>query len=468
MARQDIAGLLTGISSTQRPNPNASAADWRMQFGQQQAEKLGSAVRGVQSGLLGGAPVATPQEALQMGLGKLDLGTVEGLSSLARVQQLSGDIAGAAQTAARIKQMQDEIEQQKLKQQQAAAALASREDVADQVRAAGYGKIADAIVSEAGSGNKVALEGGIKLLTNLAQPPKKTILTVPEQLKVFRQEKLFEADVETVSDAATKAGDRFAQYAPIVAQMKELTDEVEFGAGSVPLATVNQTLHSLGSKLGLDVGILDPKADATLTYNSLSKRLKALLLEAQKGAISNLENTEITKNTANPSQTSNQAQALVNFLEASLESDLNRSASQRSWLEQTGSLTGFDTAWKKYTEDFPRTSGFTVDEDPLTKDKTVVANFEPVKENFNLFNQLYLPSKGKDPVFVTKEGKGMTVDKIKKEIINDQLEQMKKASNNPNWKPTKQQMALVELDARRNIGKLITLRLSNGTYMVTR
>ena len=42
MARQDIAGLLTGISSTQRPNPNASAADWRMQFGQQQAEKLGS------------------------------------------------------------------------------------------------------------------------------------------------------------------------------------------------------------------------------------------------------------------------------------------------------------------------------------------------------------------------------------------------------------------------------------------
>ena len=108
MARQDIAGLLTGISSTQKPNPNASAADWRMQFGQQQAGRLGSAVRGVQSGLLGGAPVATPQEALQMGLGKLDLGTVEGLSSLARVQQLSGDIAGAAQTAARIKQMQQE------------------------------------------------------------------------------------------------------------------------------------------------------------------------------------------------------------------------------------------------------------------------------------------------------------------------------------------------------------------------
>jgi len=462
MAKTDIAGLLTGVPSGGiDPMMGGNIAQQRLAFGAQQAQGLQRAARGLTGR-------STPAEQLQMAMAQLDMSNPDDLRKIAQIQQATGDLAGAAQTAARIKQMQDEIEQQKLKQQQAAAALASREDVADQVRAAGYGKIADAIVSEAGSGNKVALEGGIKLLTNLAQPPKKTILTPEEQLRVFRKEKLFEADVDRVADAGEKAGDRFAQYAPIVAQMKELTDEVEFGAGSVPLATVNQTLHSLGSKLGLDVGILDPKADATLTYNSLSKRLKALLLEAQKGAISNLENTEITKNTANPSQTSNQAQALVNFLEASLESDLNRSASQRSWLEQTGSLTGFDAAWKKYTEDFPRTSGFTVDEDPLTKDKTVVANFEPVKENFNLFNQLYLPSKGKDPVFVTKEGKGMTVDKIKKEIINDQLEQMKKASNNPNWKPTKQQMALVELDARKNIGKLITLRLSNGTYMVTR
>jgi hypothetical protein len=305
-------------------------------------------------------------------------------------------------------------------------------------------------------------------LTNLAQPPKKTILTPEEEFGLASRKSLFDADVKTVTGAAEKAGNRFTQYAPIVAQMKELTDQVEFGAGSVPLATVNQTLHSLGSKLGLDVGTLDPEADATLTYNSLSKRLKALLLEAQKGAISNLENTEITKNTANPSQTSNQAQALVNFLEAGLESDLNRSAAQRAWLEQTKSLTGFDAAWRQYVEDFPRTSGFTVDEDPLTKDKTVVSNFEMVKENFNLFNQLYLPSKGKAPVFVNKQGKGMTVDKIKKEIVQDRLNEMKKVSNNPNWKPTKQQKSLAELEARKNIGKLITLRISNGTYTVAK
>jgi hypothetical protein len=45
---------------------------------------------------------------------------------------------------------------------------------------------------------------------------------------------------------------------------------------------------------------------------------------------------------------------------------------------------------------------------------------------------------------------------------------MKKVSNNPNWKPTKQQKSLAELEARKNIGKLITLRISNGTYTVAK
>ncbi len=473
MARQDIAGLLTGISSTQQPVQQAVPGSPNF-YG----EFMAARGRGLQQGLggllRGGEP--SPQEKIQGAMFELNSPTdkagaakttqqqILDLTKLAQVQQMQGNPAAAAQTAAQVQQLKE----QALKVQQSKAALASRQDVAAQVRTAGYSKMADAIVSEAGSGNTVALEGGIKVLTNLAQAPKKTILTAEEEFDIASRTILYEADVETVTGAAEKAGDRFTQYAPIVAQMKELTDQVEFGAGSVPLATVNQTLHSLGSKLGLDVGTLDPEADATLTYNSLSKRLKALLLEAQKGAISNLENTEITKNTANPSQTSNQAQALVNFLEAGLESDLNRSAAQRAWLDQTKSLTGFDAAWRQYVEDFPRTSGFTVDEDPLTKDKTVVSNFEMVKENFNLFNQLYLPSKGKAPVFVNKQGKGMTVDKIKKEIVQDRLNEMKKVSNNPNWKPTKQQKSLAELEARKNIGKLITLRISNGTYTVTK
>jgi hypothetical protein len=62
----------------------------------------------------------------------------------------------------------------------------------------------------------------------------------------------------------------------------------------------------------------------------------------------------------------------------------------------------------------------------------------------------------------------MTVDKIKKEIVQDRLNEMKKVSNNPNWKPTKQQKSLAELEARKNIGKLITLRISNGTYTVAK
>lgn len=166
MARQDIAGLLTGISSTQRPNPNASAADWRMQFGQQQAGRLGSAVRGVQSGLLGGAPVATPQEALQMGLGKLDLGTVEGLSSLARVQQLSGDIAGAAQTAARIKQIEEQLALRKTRQQQA-------QEISTQLPEK-YSGLAQAVLNQVPG----SMEKAIDILGTLEEPPKGDVVNI--------------------------------------------------------------------------------------------------------------------------------------------------------------------------------------------------------------------------------------------------------------------------------------------------
>jgi hypothetical protein len=98
MARQDIAGLLTGISSTQRPNPNASAADWRMQFGQQQSEKMNQRLRGLTGRM-------STQEALGAGLAKLDLSTPEGLKTVAKLQQSTGNLAAAAKTAAAVREL---------------------------------------------------------------------------------------------------------------------------------------------------------------------------------------------------------------------------------------------------------------------------------------------------------------------------------------------------------------------------
>jgi len=97
MARQDIANMLTGMGGgSTRPNPNMSSSDWRMAFGAQQAQ-----------GLMNAAGTTSPQEAIQMGIGNLNLESVKGLQTLAQMQQIRGDMAGAAQTVSQIKAMQE-------------------------------------------------------------------------------------------------------------------------------------------------------------------------------------------------------------------------------------------------------------------------------------------------------------------------------------------------------------------------
>jgi hypothetical protein len=65
-----------------------------MAFGAQQGQNLSNAV---------GTP--SPEQAIQMGMGQLDLTSVKGLTTLAEMQQLRGDMAGAAKTASKIQAM---------------------------------------------------------------------------------------------------------------------------------------------------------------------------------------------------------------------------------------------------------------------------------------------------------------------------------------------------------------------------
>jgi hypothetical protein len=98
MARQDLVGLLTGVQSTQQPISATNPQDWRMQFGQRQSEKMNQRLRGLTGRM-------STQEALGAGLSQLDLSTPEGLRTVAKLQQSTGNLAGAAQTAARIQAM---------------------------------------------------------------------------------------------------------------------------------------------------------------------------------------------------------------------------------------------------------------------------------------------------------------------------------------------------------------------------
>ena len=115
MANRDLVGMLTGINSTQRPNPNASSDDWRMQFGEQQAQNLNVAT---------GKP--TPEQAIQMGMGKLNLNTVDGLKTMAQMQQLRGDMAGAAQTVSQIEKLKQK--ESNTKQRSSLIAMARAQD----------------------------------------------------------------------------------------------------------------------------------------------------------------------------------------------------------------------------------------------------------------------------------------------------------------------------------------------------
>lgn len=117
MARTDIARLLTGMPSD-RPDPlggGVSSEQQRLAFGSQRAKNL---QRGVQGLVSGGA--MTPSEQLQMAMAKLDLSKPEDLRKLASIQQATGDLTGAAQTAARIQAMkQADIEETRAKAREA-------------------------------------------------------------------------------------------------------------------------------------------------------------------------------------------------------------------------------------------------------------------------------------------------------------------------------------------------------------
>ena len=105
MARTDIAGLLTGMPSS-RPDPmgmGINSEQQRLAFGAQRAEGLQRGVRG----LMGG-DTRTPAEQLQMAMAQLDLSKPEDLRKLAGIQQATGDLTGAAKTAAALQQLSQE------------------------------------------------------------------------------------------------------------------------------------------------------------------------------------------------------------------------------------------------------------------------------------------------------------------------------------------------------------------------
>jgi hypothetical protein len=103
MARQDIAGLLTGISSTQQPvQPIPGTPGFRGQFGAARAQGLGAGVGGL---MRGGEP--STQERIQGAMSQLDVTNVGDLTKLAKVRLAAGDTVGAARIAKEINSIKE-------------------------------------------------------------------------------------------------------------------------------------------------------------------------------------------------------------------------------------------------------------------------------------------------------------------------------------------------------------------------
>ena len=135
MARTDIAGLLTGIPSG-GIDPNMSPQAQQIAMAQQAAQGLQSGARGLMASV-SGKPDATAmeratnrastEERLQAGMSQLDLTDVKDLLKLAKIQQARGDLAGAAQTAARIQQIKQlEVEETRAEAREKRAISAER------------------------------------------------------------------------------------------------------------------------------------------------------------------------------------------------------------------------------------------------------------------------------------------------------------------------------------------------------
>ena len=113
---KDLMRMLTEITPTQQPVAVPGTPGFRGMFGQQQAQRLQGSLGSLARG---GAPSA--QARMGQALAGLDLNKPEDLAKLAKIQQGTGDFAGAAKTAAKIKALRTEEAQASISGKQSRA-----------------------------------------------------------------------------------------------------------------------------------------------------------------------------------------------------------------------------------------------------------------------------------------------------------------------------------------------------------
>ncbi len=457
-------GLLTGVGSTQQPVQQAVPGSPNF-YG----EFMAARGRGLQQGLgrlaRGGEP--STQEQIQGAMFQLSSPTTDGvakdtatriadLTKLARVQQVQGNTAAAAQTAAQVQQLRE----QALKTEQAKKlalqvqsinpalakqivsqvpgsmeagleALQPKGERVNIVRGSDRRVIATAIEKPDGSlvsqstGQPITLSPGLGVSKTI--PGAGTTIQTGKSAEALRAELEGEMTLQQFRDQSKDLVARgkltkesYGKFMPVLETLEQLEASGAVGEGGAGAAFFADAANAMTTAMQ----IIDPNfkapvgATSKIQYESIAKMLKAKMTEMTKGAISDRENAEHNKYTTSINMPKAVRQSKINIDKATLESSMNKQSAEEQWFEKYRTTTGFNAAWKRYTEDFPRTAGAAlrnVTVDGKTK-KKLVDNFEMVEDNMRLFDRLYLGKKTSgSPVFTDGE-KRLSLQQVKDEL----------------------------------------------------
>jgi len=327
MARQDIAGLLTGMPQQQRPNPNMSSAEWRLAFGQQQSDNMARGLQGAVGGLMGTgmAGAASPQEQIQIAdlkaqerIGKLATSQDPAeLRQAAQLLQQRGDPAGAARALAQAKT----IEEQAIKAESAglrassmsqALKTAGHEDLAKQVELGdvdaykrglelispekGKTSIEDMVDPATGVTHKVLLssEGVVLRTVGVSKMPTLKSVTLPNGKLVWENESTgTRSEPQDTPEAAEQDRQRIEKLNSDLAAVDNVLLTVTEARELSKDATGTGVLYNLASlgietsarKLATKVSTLQ----STLAFDRLQKMRDDSKTGGALGQVSNIE-----------------------------------------------------------------------------------------------------------------------------------------------------------------------------------
>ena len=321
------------------------------------------------------------------------------------------------------------------------------------------------------------VDKGLILSDNYVKPPSAgTTIRTGKSPEAIRAELEGEMTIEQFKDQSKDLVARgkitkesYDKFMPVYRTLEQLESSGavgEGGAGAEFFASASNAMTTAMQIIDPTFTVPTDMSGQTL-YQSVAKTLKAKMTEMTKGAISDRENAEHNKYTTSINMPKVVRESKINIDKATLESAMNKQNAEEQWFEKYKNTAGFNSAWKAYTKDFPRTAGaYTRNVTVNGKtEKKIVDNFQMVEGNMGLFDRLYLGKKTSgSPVFTDGE-KRVSLEQVKEDLRQSKLDSLMTNAG------VTTSTAIMKQDAerfvRKNIGSAITRKLDTGGWRVS-